>query len=557
MAPTPKKLAIGRQAGGQQPAEIGPAPVDVSGAISLRRAAKKTTLDLPLWIVIRKSTEALQFNRYSGFMDLVLCGKTMQDVMKELQLNGLPLNPVDQAEEQQIFTDGESDNTKLVNSRYLPFTDTDAYRYLKVATEAFLVANCGVWFDWLQNGSLDRTDLDSLNGDIGVEPRLISGDLNRLWNAYTGQANGSPNPMVPYLALITSKLPDVNIISDPSGNGYPELFQSCMGILKSKLTNPCLIELIWSYWHEQGMLVQTMNAITRRFQNIRGAADRDPLAMLEIDPLRPLNNLLWGYIQDEQHRLSIVRRAYEYDHHYGLMLEGKAVPQLRPADSRAKFLEMFHNLLYLCMNFYKEDDDTTVIADGFPVLNALQDLHMLLAEGAHNQFGDLPATARIEMLMLEWLLARPEFREYLPTRIMVAYPEPWMDRVDAMKKLQGWTDTNVFHFRNLGVFGEQILLSIRYGAWSEVNDPDDAAIWARYWRGEIQGYIYAYFTVTGVDLTTDITNQDQARLRATQPSALIRQRLQRGAAVPSLPAGMQTKATAIQRFRERKEARRS
>ena len=50
--------------------------------------------------------------------------------------------------------------------------------------------------------------------------------------------------------------------------------------------------------------------------------------MLEIGYLRPLNNLLWGYLQDEQHRLSLVRRAYEYDHHYGLALQGKAVPAL-------------------------------------------------------------------------------------------------------------------------------------------------------------------------------------------------------------------------------------
>ena len=91
-----------------------------------------------------------------------------------------------------------------------------------------------------------------------------------------------------------------------------------------------------------------------------------------------------------------------------------------------------------------------MIADGFPVLNALKEVHLILSQGAHNQFGDLPSTARIEMLMQQWLLARPEFREFLPTRIMVAYPEPWMDRVDAMKKLQGWTDTSVLHFRNLG-----------------------------------------------------------------------------------------------------------
>jgi len=40
-----------------------------------------------------------------------------------------------------------------------------------------------------------------------------------------------------------------------------------------------------------------------------------------------------------------------------------------------------------------------MIADAFPVLNALREVHLLLAEGAHNQYGDLPWTARHEMLM--------------------------------------------------------------------------------------------------------------------------------------------------------------
>ena len=176
-------------------------------------------------------------------------------------------------------------------------------------------------------------------------------------------------------------------------------------------------------------------------------------------------------MQDEQHRLSVVRRNYEYDHHYGLRLDGRAVQAMNPADTRSKFLEAFHNLLRLANTFFKQDDDTTVKADAFPVLNALKEVHLILTEGAHNQFGDLPSTARIEMLMQQWLLARPEFREFLPTRIRVAYPEPWMDRVDAMKKLQGWTDTSVLHFRNLAIFGEQILLSIRWGFWSDVQEP--------------------------------------------------------------------------------------
>jgi hypothetical protein len=60
-----------------------------------------------------------------------------------------------------------------------------------------------------------------------------------------------------------------------------------------------------------------MNAIALRFQN-RRLSDRDPLANPEIDPIRPLNNLMWGYIQDDQHRLTLQRRSFEYDHHYGL-----------------------------------------------------------------------------------------------------------------------------------------------------------------------------------------------------------------------------------------------
>ena len=293
--------------------------------------------------------------------------------------------------------------------------------------------------------------------------------------------------------------------------------------MQEKLDNPCLLELIWSYWHEEGMLVQTVNAITRRFQNVRAPTSQDPLSNLEMDPLRPLNNLLWSYIQDEQHRLTVARRHYEYDHHYGLRLEGKAVQNFRPVDTRSKFLEAFHHLLRLCTVFYKQDDDTTVKADAFPVLNALKEVHLILSQGAHNQFGDLPSTARIEMLIQEWLLARPEFREFLPTRIMVAYPEPWMDRVDAMKKLQGWTDTSVLHFRSLGMFGEQLLLSIRWGHWSDEFEPVKALNWARFFRPQAQGYIHAYRAATGVDLSADPTVN--APVDSTLPSVLLQKRL--------------------------------
>src|SRR4029077_2611611 len=140
---------------------------------------------------------------------------------------------------------------------------------------------------------------------------------------------------------------------------------------------------------------------------------------------------------------------------YGISPSHLRRQPVRVADSRSRFIEAFHHLLALCAVFYKQDDDTTVIADGFPVLNALKETHLLITQGGGNQYGDMPWVARMEGLMQQWMLARPEMREFLPSRTMVAYPERWMDRVEAMKSLQGWTDVPVLHFRDLGVFGEQ------------------------------------------------------------------------------------------------------
>jgi hypothetical protein len=478
---------------------------DIRTTTTLTRTETSFTEDTALWMAIINSTEELSFNSYLRFMDWIFCGGEL---------------PPGEFERGRFFKKAET-YRDLRDQRFLPFTDTDAYRVVKAATEAFVMVNCGVQQEPLafnetrDNGYLDRRDLpipSTRNGLQGV-----------FTNRYLVPIDGSK--VLPYLAVIRRKLPDIPIKKTSFANAFPsdDVIDNCFGILQEKLANPCLIELIWSYWHEEGMLVQTMNAISRRFQNVRSLIGLDPLANLEIDPLRPINNLLWSYIQDEQHRLNIARRNYEYDHHYGLRLEGKAVRMLRPADTRSKFLEGFHHLLRLCTVFYKQDDDTTVKADAFPVLNALKEVHLVLSQGAHNQFGDLPSTARIEMLTQQWLLARPEFREFLPTRIMVAYPEPWMDRVDAMKKLQGWTDTSVLHFRNLAVFGEQLLLSIRWGHWSDVHEPIQAFNWARFFRPQVQGYIHAYRAATGVDLTADPTVD--TRVDATLPSVLLRKRL--------------------------------
>lgn len=482
-----------------------PQPIEGNVNVSNRRVASRVTGQLVLGIGIRKSTEALSFDRYYDFMNWIFCPDDRDPKAPP---------PARKSKLKDMLS-------KANQHRFLPFTDTDSYRNIKVATEAFVMANCGVFSDF------DEGDADYVQSQV-VLPTPVSADAleNRLHEYLQSVEVRDVPELLPYLAIIRRKLIDEQIkdkdIGDVVLGSDQRDARSCYGLLRRKLTCPCLFELIWSYWQEEGMLVQTMNSLTRRFQNMRAPGSNDPLANLEIDPLRPLNNVIWGYIQDEQHRLSVVRRNYEYDHHYGLRLAGRAVRDVRTADSRSKFLEAFHTLLSITSAFYKRDDDTTIVADGFPVLNALKEAHLILSQGAHNQFGDLPSTARIEMLMQQWILSRPEFREFLPTRIMVAYPEPWMDRVDAMKKLQGWTDTSVLHFRNLAIFGEQVLLAIRYGDWADINDPAEATNWARYWRPEIQGYMHAYRSVTGVDLSVDVTN---ARIDATLPSVHLVQRL--------------------------------
>jgi hypothetical protein len=458
-------------------------------SVALQRSTTPHTRDQVVWSIIRDTTTRLQFSGsgYQDFIDRVLGQGPVPP--------GLPGGAWLSAQASDVA----------------PFVyGTGAFDLLKTATQVFLLLEAGVVSINDPRSPYPHQlqfDADEESGRLGA---LVTRDTIR--DQLASYLGGSNNRL-PYLdRVIRVAFPD------DASRPYASTFYS-YGLLRARATNPSLIELIWSYWHEEGMLVQTMAAISRRFQNMRGPGDRDPLAHLEIDPLRPLNNLLWGYIQDEWNRLTLQRRAYEYDHHYGLSMYGKAVPTPRTADTRSKFVEAFHHLLHLCSIFYKEDNDTTVIADGFPLLNALKEVHLLLAQGAHNQFGDLPWTARCEMLIQQWLLARPEMREFLQSRPMVPYKEAWMPQVDTMKTLQGWSDVTVTHFRDLGVYGEQILLSIRYGDWIGINDENSAKNWARYWRPEVQGYLHAYRAVTGVDLTNPDT------VDTTMPAIHLQKRL--------------------------------
>jgi len=328
----------------------------------------------------------------------------------------------------------------------------------------------------------------------------------------------SADGLLPYVETVVSRYPDA-LSGDPCSDIDPNVLGAVPTIgaepvidgdiafaADVETAQPFPVELIWSYWQEEGGLVQTLNHILARFQNRRVAHGPDPLARFDLSPLRPLRHLLWAWAEAEISRLTVRRRAAEYEYEYGLSLIGRAVPDARRfTERRTRFLEAFHTLLHEAHVFFALDDDTTVHADAFPVLNALRDTHLVLAEGSHNQFGDLPTDARVQMLIMQWLLAQPEMRDFLGGRPMVPYEEPWMDRVDSMKSISGWTTTSVTHFHELAVRGEQLLLTIRWGNWNGAAVTADSAMnWARAWRNTIQRYVHAYRAATGVDLVTQI-----------------------------------------------------
>ncbi|HZQ51496.1 MAG TPA: carboxypeptidase-like regulatory domain-containing protein [Bryobacteraceae bacterium] len=431
--------------------------------VTLNRSRTVSTLDQALWFAIRDRTHAISFHRYKEFVDGLLGPQSREAVFAAVQDR--------MAERERAFA------THLHG--------VAAYQVLKFVTEMFLMANCGVRISSSHEDK--RQELERV-GQV-VSRRELESRLEE----YLGSAR-----QLPYLRrVIDTAFPWIE----------QELQHRDRVLTADRITAPCLLELIHEYWLEEGMLMQTMNAITRRFQNIHNGDGRDPLATFELDPIRPLNNLLFGYVEKESDRLSVRRRAFEYIHQYGLPLLGKALADMRAADSRSRFVEAFHKLLHQAMVFYSEDCQTTVIAEGYRLLNALKEVHLILAEGAHNQFGDVPWAARVETLMTEYILARPEIRDFLQSRVMVPVKEAWIPQVDAMKTLQGWTDVSATYFRDLAVYGEQLLLSIRYADWIGVSDEDPAKNWARFWKSEVIGYLHAYQAVTGVDLagTADTT----------------------------------------------------
>ena len=338
------KLPNPRFASGSGGSGDGDEPKDVRivGGISLEPRDVRDTDDQAFWSRIRTSSELLSFDSFDKFIDEAFC--------------------------RLVGRAGDRHDRGRKSPAQLPFPDIQSYRALKGAAEVFMEFACGVRVealdDWERAFERDASRLQlELDGQDGADV------LEGLWDSYVDSKNGMElDDVIPYLVEVRGNLRPSGF--RPQNKKGVDRVELCEFLIAEKFVFPCLVELIWSYWHEEGLLVRSIDAISWRFQNRGAGTGHEPLAELEITPLRPLNNVLWGYIQDRQHRLSAQRRLFEYNHEYGLRAAGGQAVDLRPADSRSRFLDAFHLLLQKSAAFFKEDDDATVVADGFPVLNA-------------------------------------------------------------------------------------------------------------------------------------------------------------------------------------------
>uniref|UniRef100_UPI004056DAE3 hypothetical protein n=1 Tax=Candidatus Electronema sp. TaxID=2698783 RepID=UPI004056DAE3 len=274
-------------------------PVQSRSDVTLQRSKSFPTKDQALWAAIRSSTNAVRFERYQQFIDLVFDGAAYEG--------------------QGIVQQGESNTTKRKwprenppkkLSNWLPNLNIYgpySYTVLKMATQAFLALQCGLkpsvtdglsdlFANFIGGDAARSENLKSflnerpLDADEEAMRSFEVTDIAQQLSQYMDVGNGN----LPYLNRIARAL--IAIGPKEETDGY-ETLPYYNYILQHRVTNPSLIELIWSYWHEEGMLAQTMNAIALRFQNQRSGPN-DPLAELEIDPLRPLNNMIWGFVQD-------------------------------------------------------------------------------------------------------------------------------------------------------------------------------------------------------------------------------------------------------------------
>ena len=79
-----------------------------------------------------------------------------------------------------------------------------------------------------------------------------------------------------------------------------------------------------------------------------------------------------------------------------------------------------------------------------------------------------------------------------------------MPTLDRLRQLTGAFDSLALFYDDLAATSEALLLSIRFGDWTQ-SAPPAAATWATFWRPDIAQYLVAYQEVTGIALPSRLS----------------------------------------------------
>ena len=190
----------------------------------MKRADVAWTPDTAFQMYIRASSESMEYGAYDRFMERVLCGTKGDGTEERERVRQRPLR--------------------------LPFPDTDPYRFLKVATEVFMMANCGTSGDDanVANGRNmpQRRELEYADRRLGMT--FTESEMMEQLDEALAAAPRRHADVAECLALIRQKLGDVPLApvintSDPVHT--PAALAACSGIMQEQLRYPCLVELIW------------------------------------------------------------------------------------------------------------------------------------------------------------------------------------------------------------------------------------------------------------------------------------------------------------------------
>ena len=211
--------------------------------VRLARSAVVPTSDIALWAAIRKSTDAISFNNYDDFVT---------DVFKSF---GRGTSSLSEEEAEAV--------ERVASRRFLPFSNIEPYRLLKVATEVFL-ALYGAVNTKEDDAFFTQADADAATRTLDGEVVTI-GDLEDLWDDYLVPPNGRRR-LLPYLDIIRRRIDGCALQTILPTSEIDDSVEDGLALhtfgrgFTSKLFRPFMFELLWSYWQEEGMLVQTMNA---------------------------------------------------------------------------------------------------------------------------------------------------------------------------------------------------------------------------------------------------------------------------------------------------------